>query len=146
MKKKTLYILIPIILILIIILLIFLLTRKKEEKFYINSYYYKVADIKEITKEELQKHESNKENFLLFVYQPMCFASDKFNIVLYDFAKKYNIGFLKIPFSEITETEANKCIKYYPTISVYKKGKIVAFLEADNNDDIEHYIYLKKEV
>ena len=161
MKKKCLLLLIIPIVIVITVLAVFFINKdtNTHELFHVNDRYYNSNRIVEITKEDLIKKENNKESFLLFIYQPMCFASDKFNIILYDFVKKYDLSFLKIQFSEIEETELETCIKYYPSISIYKDGKVVAYLDANEDEDtkyyksvndfkswLEQFIYIKKEV
>lgn len=161
MKKKYLLLLIiPVVIGIVILIVLFLKKDANTHKlFYIDNRYYNSSRIVEIDKKVLLEKENNKENFLLFIYQPMCFASDRFNIILYDFVKKHNISFLKIQFSEIEETELEACIKYYPSISIYKEGKVVAYLDANEDEDtkyyksvnefktwLEQYIYIKKEV
>lgn len=143
MKKKFIISLL-LVLILIIGVVIFIIFHnnnnlKIDEPFYLEEKYYEKNDITEIKNDELNKLVDKKESFVVFVYQPLCAASSKFEDVLLDFLEDNQIGIYKIAFSNIKNTNLGKKIKYYPSFIVYYKGKIVDYLRSDKDADIDYF-------
>lgn len=52
---------------------------------------------------------------------------------------EYNISIISIPFEEYKKTTFYKKVKYAPTIILINKGKIIAYLDANNDDDLAKY-------
>ena len=135
MKKNLLFI-IPILLILIIVIyLVFF--NEKENIFFLETRYYGSSNITEIELDELNELIDKKESFGIFIYQPSCVTSSDFEQVLYDFQEQNLISFYKIPFSKVKDEL--DFLNYYPSFIIYKKGKVIDFLEADKDEDIEYY-------
>ena len=53
--------------------------------------------------------------------------------------KKYKIDFLSISFEEFKTTKFYQTIKYAPSVLVVEQGNIVAYLNANSDDDLEKY-------
>lgn len=136
MKSKILIITFTII---ISILFIIILNNQNIKTFNLDNKYYKKNLLEEIDTKKLNKLLNDKESFGIFVYQPMCFTSTQLNTVISDFQKKNKLSFYKISFSNIKNTSIEKYLKYSPSFIIYKKGKMIDFLEADKNEDIEYY-------
>lgn len=135
MKKHFVLIFGITLLFIIILVLIF----KNQKPFYLENKYYKDTSLEEINIKKLNNLINKKESFGLFVYQSMCFSSDDFESVLKKFQKDYQVGFYKISFSNISKTTLKKYIKYYPSFIIFKKGKVIDYLEADKDQDVESY-------
>ena len=71
--------------------------------------------------------------------------------------KKNNISILSMPFSEFKKTVFYDTVKYAPSIIIVDKGKVIKYLDANKDEDLEKYqdvdkfekwlnenIYLKK--
>lgn len=134
--KKNIFIVVPILLTVTAMLSVLLL-YKKEQPFYLENQYYETNTMEEIDLEEYKHLVDRKESFALFVYQPMCVTSSDFEQVLNHFQKEYQISFKKIAFSKIKEE--TKFLKYYPSFILYKEGKMIDFLEADKEEDLNVY-------
>lgn len=136
MKKKEIF------LIGLVLLLIFffclLMFRKKTSTFSLDEKYYGSNEIKEIEVSELSSLTENKESFGVFIYQPMCATSADFEQVLHDFQEKYAVSFYKIAFSKVKDDL--EFLEYYPSFIIYQDGKMVDFLEADKDDDVDYYL------
>ena len=52
---------------------------------------------------------------------------------------KYKIDFLSISFEEFKTTKFYQTIKYAPSVLVVEQGNIVAYLNANSDDDLEKY-------
>lgn len=138
MKKKVIIGLSLLLIITISIGTVFLF-NKKTKPFYLENDYYGTSKMTEINIAELNQLIEDELSFAVFVYQPMCVTSADFESVLSDFLEENSITIYKIPFASIKDTEIGKSVKYYPSFIIYNKGKIVDFLEADKDEDVNYY-------
>ena len=138
--KKNIIKSILILFILSILIIVFMIINKNNNKtFYLETKYYGTNSMVEIKEKELNKLINNKESFAVFIYQPMCVTSSDFENILSNYLKDKKISIYKIAFSNIKDTKLGKKIKYYPSFVIYNKGKMVDFLEADKDEDINYY-------
>jgi len=114
-------------------------TKKEIEPFLLTEKYYEKSEFIDLDAENLNTLIKNKENFAIFVYQPLCEASTTFNNVLTEFIDTYKMGIYKIEYKNIKKTPLEKHIKYYPSLVIYQNGKIIDFLEADKDEDTKSF-------
>jgi len=112
---------------------------KDENKFSLDEKYYENNEYINLDKDSLDTLIENKESFAVFIYQPLCTASYEFNKVLTEFSNIYQVSFYKIAFSDIKDTPISNYVKYYPSLIIYNKGKVVDYLDADNDKHTEYY-------
>lgn len=117
--------------------------KKEKEKFLLNEKYYTSSASSDLDVATYNKLIENKESFGIFLYQPLCSVSYKFNKVLTEFSRTYQVSFYKMPFSSIKNTNLKDKIKYYPSFVIFHEGKLVDFLDAESNNDISHYESVK---
>lgn len=122
----------------IFIIILFVYT-KSTKTFYLNEKYYNDNLFLEIKLDELKELESKKESFIIYIYQPMCQTSTDFENILKAFMDEQNISLYKISCSEIKNTRINDLIMYYPTVAIYQKGNIAAYLQANKNSDKKYF-------
>ncbi len=137
--KKRLIFFIPFIFLIIIIFLLLLSKNQNNKKFFLENKYYGNSEITEINAKELVKLENKKESFVVFIHQPFCATSYDLNNYIKEFTNTYKISFYKLPFSEIKNTNIDKYVKYCPSVVIFHKGQIVAFLNADSTKDTKYY-------
>lgn len=77
----------------------------------------------------------NKKSFAVFIYEPTCITSNDFNEV----SNKNQISLYKMSFENMKSTELNNKIKFYPSLAIFNKGKLVDYLDAEANEDKEYY-------
>lgn len=133
MKKKYIIILI---IVPLIIAIIYMLIHN-QEKFYLNDKYYNNSSFIEIDSNKIQR--LNNENYLLFTYNNYCTLPIPCEYIFEDFMKKYNISIISIPFKEFKKTKYYKRVKYAPTVIIIKKGRIISFLDANSEKDLDKY-------
>ena len=143
---------------LLLTIVLFIFTGcEKEDRFHLDDKYYgnyKFIDIDNTKIDELQK---NKASYLVFTFNPYCTFQKPCDEVFEEFMKTYNISIYNIPFDEFKETELYEKVKYAPSVIAINKGKIVAYLDANSDEDydkyqeveefkewIEKYVYLEK--
>lgn len=111
------------------------------EPFMLETKYIGRDEFMELDGDKLNTLIENKESFAVFLFQPFCEAAANFNDVLIDFMSEYKIGIYKMQFKDIKGTELDKHVKYYPSLVIYKDGKLVSFLEADKDEDTKSFKY-----
>lgn len=113
--------------------------KTDESLFYLDEEYYHNNAVTEIKMNDLKQLQSEAKSFAVFIYQPMCAASNDFETVLQAFTKEQQLRIYKLPFSEIKGTSLENDILYYPSFVIYHQGNMKAFLDANSDDDLPYY-------
>ena len=79
------------------------------------------------------------DTYVLFTYNNYCSFSVPCDQVFEKFMKKYDIDFLSIPFEDFKKTKFYETIKYGPSIIIIKNDEIVAYLDANSDEDLNRY-------
>ena len=114
----------------------------KEEKFYLDSDYYKDGEFIDLSSKELKKIKS--KNYILYTYNSYCTFTVPCENVFKGYMNKYHIDFVSIPFEEFKKTSFYKTVSYGPSILIIKDGKIITYLDAEDDEDIPKYQNLSK--
>ena len=136
--KKTILIIIAI-LIALCLILTGLWFYEKKQKFYLEDKYYANPVAQETELSNINKLIKDKESFVLFIYQPLCTTSYSLSGILDTYSKETGLSYYTIQYSKIKGTETFDYIKYYPSFVIFKKGKMVDFLDAESDDDTEKF-------
>lgn len=113
---------------------------KKSPKVELEEKYYVNGALIQITKDEFEKIEQNKESFILFVHIPgVCQVSLPFAPIVEEFIQKNDITIYSIPFYDITKTSIEDYVKYSPSVLIYKDGKVVEYLDSTKKEHLEYY-------
>ena len=143
MTKKRSLILVGILFLIGLVVLLYFLFRKdntsNKEKFYLEDIYYQSGEYLSVTPGEVKEALANKKSFLLFTYNNFCNFEVPSDQVFQKTMTKYHIDVLKVPFEEFKETSFYNTIKLGPTLVIVKEGKIVDYLKADEDADIDKY-------
>lgn len=138
MKKKLLILLFSILLLIIIITLVVKL--KKEQVFYLNDKYYGTSSLIETDTNEIDNLIKNKESFALLVHSSEgCNVSKDFEKIIKEFIDTYEISLYSTSFKNMCETKISKQMIYTPSVVIFKKGKLVTYLNAISNEDLPYY-------
>ena len=132
MKKVVLFI--------ITLLLITGCSKKQIEKFYLNNKYYNEG--KFITIKNLD--DLKNDTYVLYTYNNYCTFKIPCEEIFKEYMEKYKIDFYKIPFDQFKKTTLYTKVRYAPSIIIVKDGKIIDYLDANSNKDIEKYQDTKK--
>ena len=84
----------------------------KNEIFSLDERYYGTNTLNEIETKDLNELIDEKKSFALFIYQPLCDTSSKFESILKKFQETTPISFYKIKFTSIKNTNLEKYIKF----------------------------------
>ena len=136
--KKIIIILVS--LIIFIVALVFVFTLNKDKKFLLEDIHYNTEErFIKIDSKELNKLMNDKKSFVVFTYLPYCTFSVPCDVIFETFLNRNNMSFYEIPYDEFTEVKKFKDIKYAPSVVIVKDGKVVTYLDANSDDDIEKY-------
>lgn len=113
------------------------INNQPDPKTKIDNIYYGSSDLIVLDTPEFRKLVDQKQSFLLITYQPGCTAS----ILSFarQFSEEHNIAFNYLVWSELRETEVHEDVKFTPSVMVFREGKVVKFLRADSNEDVNMY-------
>ena len=139
MKKKWLIISVVALIIVVAAIVVFLIFQNQSKIFSLESKYYNTGEKIEINISELEELINDKESFVVFVSQDMCLASSNFEVVINDFLEEYPITIYEINYSELKESDLGDFLEHYPSFVIYKNGKVVDFLIANADEDIDYY-------
>ncbi len=125
------------------------------KKIYLSNEFYSEGNFKEINNDSINQY--NNKTYLLFTYNNYCILPIPCDKIFLEVAKKNNISILSMPFSEFKKTVFYDTVKYAPSIIIVDEGKVIKYLDANKDEDLEKYqdvdkfekwlnenIYLKK--
>ncbi len=125
------------------------------KKIYLSNEFYSEGNFKEINNDSINQY--NNKTYLLFTYNNYCSLPIPCDKIFLEVAKKNNISILSMPFSEFKKTVFYDTVKYAPSIIIVDKSKVIKYLDANKDEDLEKYqdvdkfekwlneiIYLKK--
>ena len=115
----------------------FIFPKHTNNGFYLDDTYYGKNEFIDISSEELSKLDNN--SFVIFTYNNFCSFPLPCDKVFEEFMKKYNVAFLSIPFEDFKETSYYDEVKFGPSVILVHDGKIVDYLKADSDEDVEKY-------
>lgn len=81
----------------------------------------------------------DEKSFVVFVDQDGCTTADKVEGFLKDFASHNGFKAYKMMFGDVKKTSLYDFVKYYPSVVVVSKGKVIGYLRADANEDSDAY-------
>lgn len=144
MNKRKIIIIILIIIFIGLILWLFI-NKDDNPKIYnenaisLDNKYYNKGKFIDASSEEITKLLNDKSTFLLFVYNNYCSLPIPCEKIFKEVMKKHKVDVLQITFEEFKETSLHDTIEYAPSLIIIKDGKILEYLHADKDEDLEKY-------
>ena len=127
----------------IVLILISLLLVGCNGKIKLEDKYYKRSEFIDIDYLDVDDLIKSKENFVVFIYQPMCTMSSEFEKLLDEYMDIKRISIYKMSFTDMKKTSLKDTVKFYPSFIIFKDGEVVDFLDADSDEDTNKYKILK---
>lgn len=110
---------------------------KVVDKIYLDEEYYSTGNFINIKNSDLS--DLKDKNYVLFTNNNYCSMAIPCDKIFLEFMKKYKIDFIYMSFDDFKKTTFHKKIKYAPSVLVVNKCKIIAYLDANLDDDLEKY-------
>lgn len=123
----------------IIIICLFLSACTNSSKFSIEKEYYKDSKYIDVNSEDIKKLKENKKSFIVFTYNNYCMLEIPCDEIFKKVMNKYNISFLYLPYEEMKNTFIYDEVKLAPSVILIKEGEIVAYLNAESDEDLLKY-------
>ena len=123
----------------IIIICLFLAACTNSLKFSIEKKYYKESKYIDVNSEDIKKLKENKKSFIVFTYNNYCMLEIPCDEIFKKVMNKYNISFLYLPYEEMKNTFIYDEVKLAPSVILIKEGEIVAYLDAESDEDLLKY-------
>ena len=114
---------------------IFIHEYEKKSKFYLDDKYYSSNEF--ISVEDL--NEIEHDSYIMYTYGDFCAFSTPCEDIFKSFMDQYNISFIKMHYDNFKNTKYYKSVLYPPSVLIIKKGKLIAFLNAEDDNDINKY-------
>lgn len=93
----------------------------------------------ELSSSEYEKLVAEKKSFVVLVDKGGCNTADRLREFVNNWATKNELKVYKMDFSDMKETSLHDTVKYYPSVAVVSKGKVVGYMRADSDDDAPAY-------
>ncbi len=120
----------------ILLIVIFLLVGCSNNKeFYLTDKYYNNGDYISVLASDIKDNDS----YILYTYNNFCILPVHCENIFKEVMEKNKIDVLSIPFEEFKNTSFYKKVKYAPSVLIIKNGEIVAYLDANSDNDLEKY-------
>ncbi len=82
---------------------------------------------------------TEKRTFIVFIDQNGCDTADRLREYVIKYAEETGIKIFQMMFSEVKKSSLYDLVKYYPSVAVVSKGKVVSWLRADSDEDVLMY-------
>ena len=105
------------------------------ERIYLTDSYYNKGEFIEVN----DLTNLDNDTYVVFAYNNFCNFSVPCDKIFESFMTKYDIDFIKIPFDKFKETYLYNEVKYAPSIIVVSEGKVIAYLDANKDEDLDKY-------
>lgn len=102
-------------------------------------YYADGAEFMELTAGEYEGLIEAKKSFVVMVDQSGCTTADRLREYVTRYMTETGILVYKMMFAEVRESSLHEKVKYYPSVAVVSKGRVVAYLRADEDADADKY-------
>lgn len=102
-------------------------------------YYADGAEFMKLSAGEYEGLVESKKSFVVFVDQGGCTTADRLREYVTRYMTETGILVYRMMFEEIKETSLHEQVKYYPSVAIVSKGRVVAWLRADSDEDAKMY-------
>lgn len=123
-----------------------LLIKKNQtiQKVYLTNKYYdnKTQEFLQVDEKSIKK--IKEETFLLYTYNSYCKFPIPCDSIFEQFMKENNITIVSIPYDKYKKTEYVKSVKYAPSVLIVHKKKVIAYLDANKDEDVDKYQDIKE--
>ncbi|MBQ6393965.1 hypothetical protein IJH74_01845 [Candidatus Saccharibacteria bacterium] len=137
MKRRMIIISFFVLISAITIAIVFIFSQKQHPVELDQEYYSDEVEAVDIDKSEYEKLITDRKSFVLMVDNPGCTTTEKMRRMLENL--ELNFKYYRIMWQDARETNLKDYIKYFPSIVIIKKGRVVSYLRADSDEDTKYY-------
>ncbi len=97
------------------------------------------GEMMDLSGAEYEELVAEGKSFVVFIDQGGCTTADRLRGYVRDWGVSVGVKVYRMMFEDERETSLHDYVKYYPSVVVVSKGKVVAWLRADSDEDAEEY-------
>ena len=112
------------------------------EKINLSDIFYNEGKYIDIKSDQINNYKN--DNYVIFTYNSYCNLEVPCEETFKKVMEKYKIDFLSIKIDEFKKTYLYKKVKYAPSVIIVKKQKVIAYLDANKDEDMDKYQDEKK--
>ncbi len=105
----------------------------------LESDFYAKQEVIDINQTEYEQLLAEQKSFVLMVDNPGCITTAKMREMIASFSEDMRFTYYRIMWPEARESSLHNYVKYFPSIVIVDKGKVVAYLQADSSEDAKYY-------
>ena len=121
--------------VLLLIVMFLMIGCTNNKKIYLTDKYYNNGDFISVKANDIKDNES----YILYTYNNFCALPIHCETIFKEVLEKNKIDALSIPFEDFKNTSYYKEVKYAPSVLIIDNGKIVSYLDANKDEDLEKY-------
>jgi hypothetical protein len=107
--------------------------------FSLSSEFYNHGEFKDIDASEFEQLIKEKKSFIVVARMLFCPANMPMTTNADTVSAEENITIFSLYQEPFKEIELANTVKYLPTAAIYKEGKLVAWLDAESDEDLPYY-------
>ena len=96
-------------------------------------------ELKDIDSEEYEKMVSEGKSCIVMIDQGGCKTAGNVREFAQSYSNSRRYQIFRIMFSDIKENSLGEYVKYYPSVAVVSKGRVLSYLRADSDEDAPAY-------
>ena len=93
----------------------------------------------DLSPDEYERLVAEKKSFVVFVDQGGCKTADNLRGFVSDYADARGFKVYRMMFEDVKKTSLYDFVKYYPSVAVVSRGKVIGNLRADSDEDADAY-------
>ena len=137
--KIVLAVLCPLLIVAAVGVTVFILTRPQPKEVRLDSEYYATSEAISINKDEYEQLIRDKKSFVVMVDKPGCYTTENMRGFMANFPDDVQFRYYRLLWDDAKETNLHEKVKYTPSVAIIREGEVVAFLDADADEDTARY-------
>lgn len=111
-------------------------TTQTNERIWLSAEFYQNPSHIEITSsDDYQSLVDEKKTYILYIYNPSCYACGLFYPHLQSFVTNEKIAIHQMTTSVLSNTNLGSVFNYTPSLGIFEEGQFYALLDPTNADD-----------
>lgn len=113
--------------------------NKNENLLYLKEDFYKENKLITKTSDEINNLKKDNNTYLVYTYNNYCTMKIPCEEIFKSIMEKNNFSMYSIPFKDFKNTFLYDTVKFAPSVIIVSNGKIIDYLDASKDDDLEKY-------
>lgn len=107
--------------------------------FRLDEEFYAQSEAIDIDKDKYEQLIAEKKSFIVMVDKPNCHTTKDMSSFLTSLPSNFQFKYYRLMWSEVRKSSLHGYIKFAPSLAIVKKGEVLAWLDADSEDDAEMF-------